>query len=225
MIGTLVLSIGFLGTSVNAFASQPEGQSSDQTVISIEEYASALKEEYSQYGIKYEVINEDTDVVLTKKILEEQLLVAKQQGEEYLQEQKSNLMEREMLEKSMTESNAYFPMVMYVKKTYKDYQVVNSPSKMGMAQICLEGQATADADKGYFLWANYGKSYQKGPYVNFKSWSEDSADCSIYTFPGTSTKMLALFVNGTLTVEYTEAKSGLQVGYSSDHALNVMWAY
>lgn len=64
-----------------------------------------------------------------------------------------------------------------------------------------------------------------GPYVNFKSWTQNSASPSLYTFPGSTVKLLALFVNGTLTVEYTEPNTGLLVGYTSSHALNNMWAY
>lgn len=221
----LLISIILLDSKATVLATYSQEDFMKQDIISFDEYSSAIKAEYEKYGIKYEILEEKEGIVLTKSLLERKLETARAQGELYMQEEASKQKEREIIERDFIDISNIKPMVMYVNKTYYDYQTVTSPSKMGKAQICLEGQATADADTGVFLWVNYGKSYQSGPYINLKSWSEDSKDCFLYTFPGTTVKFLALFVEGTLTVEYTDPDTGLLIGYTSSHTLNIMWAY
>lgn len=223
--GILVLSI-LLTPGINAFAAT---DSSDE-VISFEEYYSTLRDEYFEYGITYEVYQKNDDFVYTKNLLEAQLVKARQEGIELIKQQqeieKQSAVILAELKKSIEieDRNIVTPMVMYITRNFSSIQTVTSPSGMGRADICLEAEATADADKGYFLWINSYDNYQSGYYVNFKSWDVTYEKCTVESFHGTRN---AVFyeVEGRLTIEYTEPKTGLLVGYTSSHSLPIMWFY
>lgn len=77
---------------------------------------------------------------------------------------------------------------------------------------------------GYFLWIDSYSNYQTGYYVNFKSWVTTKESCTIESFHGTNNAVF-YSVEGRLTIEYKDPKTGSIIGYISSHSIPVMWFY
>jgi hypothetical protein len=227
MMGLLFLSLIFTFTLGNAFASETK---SDE-IISFEDYYASLKAEYAKYGIGYEVLENNSNVVFTKELLETQLTTAREQGTEYLKQQKEEAEQQAEIDKQIESfignnyTNITIKSLMPVTRTDISDHTFVSPSGIGQANIRLQSTATYDVNYGYFMSVDSYSNYQYGPYVNFKSWVTTSENCRIVSFGSGTNNSIRHYVSGLLTIEYTEANTGLQVGYTSSHSVIHYWLW
>lgn len=214
--GILTLSILLSVFATNVFAATPQ-----EKVISYNEYYTAMKTLYAQYGVKYEILKKNSDVVLTESLLEKQLNSAKQQLEIYA-ETSSNTTVINMTPQSNIASsgdvsiNSLMPYAYSYTQNYR----INSPSGMGYACFNVTLKATADAQYSTFLSINSYTCKQAGSYMNFKSWTQTSKS---YRLSQANQLCIMNFI-GNLTVEYTEPNTGMLVGYTSRHNIMAMFA-
>lgn len=198
VILSMVLCICYLQT---AFASQ------GSNIISIKEYESAMKELYSKYGVEYEVVEENEDVILTQSLLEEQLIISEKQL-------------RDAKNITVFEDVPSFTPYALMPYTYnKTVNVkVNSPAGMGSANFDINLKATADAQYGRFISVTSYTCVQRGAYVNFKSWRQTSKSV---TMDG---RHCTPYFKGELTIQYLEPRTGMTVGYTSKHTISYVFA-
>ena len=89
----LIVSIVFLSSTSNVSAKQSDAIDSKDEIISFDKYYSTLQAEYAKYDIKYEILEKNDSVVLTNSLLNEQLIIAKKQGE--ANKQKNDIMNKQ----------------------------------------------------------------------------------------------------------------------------------
>ena len=199
--------------SVPAFAAE---QSTDDTVISFETFYEALRSEYEKFGITFEVIERtDPDFVYTQGLLDNKIAEIR---ETMLN---SHVMESTGIEivDSSIASNSITPYsYMPAEITYQHLQLLQCPAAgdLAWATICLEVVALVDGQYDDLMSIISYSSFQKGPYLNFVSWTQRS----ITVDPNYYNNSIWASVTGLMTVEYTDPYIGMLVGYTSEHTIS-----
>lgn len=186
----------------NAFAADTTNE-----IIAFEEYYMEIKSEYAKYGINYEILQHNDSVILTKGMLEKQLILARQQGENQ-NNQNNNQETVKNLKNNIGPSR-----IMPVTYSLINKHTLQSPCGFGSAEFAVEINVTENIERNYFMSLNSKKCYQDGAYLNFKSWKQESIT-HIFDSNG-----IAVKVKGKLKVEYKEPNTGFVVGYTSDHEI------
>ncbi len=220
--GILILSMVFGSYTSTAFAANSSIENDKDEIISFEDYYSSMKALYANYGVTYEVLQNNNNVVFTKGLLDEQLATAKQNLEANKQVSNSTYINVVSMPGALDNHNGDISVQSYMPYAYSHTSnvKVSSPSGMGYACFDLTLKATADAQYSTFISINSYTCSQSGSYLNYKNWDETSKSYSL----SPDNKICEVSFIGRLTIEYTETKTGLLVGYTSNHNITFNFA-
>ena len=202
----MVLSLAITLFHSYSFAAERENANE---VISFEEYYSAMREIYAEYGVTFEIIDANENYVYTVAFLNDQL----QNAQEMLEANKSDA-DTVVISMPDNDSVGVYSLMPYAYSSTQYYSVI-SPTGMGAADFAVTLNATADAQHKTFLSIKDYTCNQYGYYFNLKSWTETSKSHSL----SNDKQVCTVNFIGDLTIEYTDPITNNVHAYTSTHQI------
>lgn len=189
---SMILSLTLLFClSSTAFAAGGE-------TITIEEYETALKEEYEKYGVEVEILDYDENIELTREMLNTALNGVT-----------AFVNSIEISDAGTHVEIGISPFSMPVTKTV--YRYWTYAYIYGSADMRTQVTGTVDAQNSHMILVSSHSTYQCGAFVNFSSWTTTSETVSLNV---PSEGYVRVNVNGRITFSYADPLTGITTGYT-----------
>ena len=207
----------FLLVAIMSFSLSPSvfAMTSEEEIISYEEFITTVQEAYAKYNITYEILEDVSDYTFTRSLLEKKLEQIEKDNK-HLLNQESSPLTNTFIKNIKPANENDLNSVMPITKHLYYYKTCSASDGIGWARICVDLTISADVEHNDLLSIINYTSYPSGSNINFGGWSELYKSAT----PNYVNDYVDVSITGDLRCEYTDPTTGFLVGSNTQHTLS-----